>query len=169
MNNLIQQLTDNEKPFGLMSAEMQEAMLTIDKVEDIEQMVCRANLKIDWVSMSIRVDKNRCSHMEGTFRLRSDYAEEPEIVECEIKPQPCYAGNLGFATPFTDQYTATLLCDASKYPDFIGFKAHGWIWGCLYRNKKDPSMVHYMIKETDLPLYDVISMDGGKVLFRKTK
>ncbi len=162
--DVIQQLKENQRPFGLMSEEMQEWMLTVEKPEDIEQMVCRANLEIDWFSMSIRLDKGNCKHMEGTFHLRPDYAEEPEIEECEIRTDEygdlVYKGN-----------TANDINIDSAYhnPDFIGFNADDWIWGCLYKNKKDPSMVHYMIKEHDLPLYDVISLGGGKVLFRRQK
>ncbi len=88
MDNLIQQLKDNEKPFGLMSEEMREWMVTVEKPEDIEQMVCRVNLKIDWFSMCIKINKGNCNHMEGTFRLRPDYEDEPEIVECEITLNP---------------------------------------------------------------------------------
>ena len=118
MNNVIQQLKDNEKPFILMSEEMQEWMLTVEKPEDIEHMVCRVNLTIDWFSMSIRLDKGNCKHMEGTYRLRADYEDEPEIVECEIKPDD----QGWFKFKMRDGELAQFIHCAVNHPDFIGFK-----------------------------------------------
>ncbi len=112
-----------------------------------------------WVEIGM-ADRVFCH--ESAYRLRPAYEEEPEIVECEI--QKCIVNGLLYDTD-----GLLSIMEAPNDPDFIGFKAHGWIWGCLYRNKKDPSMVHYMIKEHDLPLYDVLSMVGGKVLFKRLK
>ncbi len=153
MNNVIQQLKDNEKPFKYWSEEMQaeakglpwKCFQVWGYVEGKEKWIMPAS---DTFSKSY------------TYRLRPDYAEKPEIVEIAIK-------QVGLSLTFLKDDNLRPVHAAPEYPDFIGFKAHGWIWGCLYRNKKDPSMVHYMIKETDLPLYDVISMVGGNVLFRK--
>ena len=66
--NIIQQLKDNEKPFGLMSEEMQEKANEIGCTEFDYYGTCV------WES-----------YLAGDFyndqacRLRSDYAEEPEI------------------------------------------------------------------------------------------
>ncbi len=72
--NIIEQLQANEKPFGLMSAEMQGEAKRIGKTKfehfnDCSKWVC-ANLP--------RFES------QSTYRLRFDYQEEPEIVECEI-------------------------------------------------------------------------------------
>ena len=154
--DIIQQLKVNCRPFGLMSEEMQE------KAKEIGEEVFNWWVAGDWTICPVAQFRS-----EATYRLCADYEEEPEIVECEIYLNPpnkeyCIYDKGG-------NHSAQNLCNAINDPDFIGFKKDGWIWGRLYRNKKDPSMVHYMIKETDLPLYEVISMVGGKVLFRRAK
>ena len=52
--------------------------------------------------------------MEGTFHLRPDYEDEPEIVECEIYRQSndLYYTHRGMCPIYT----------AFGDPDFIGFK-----------------------------------------------
>ncbi len=152
--NIIQQLKDNEKPFGLMSEEMQAKALEIGN--DNFHYYDSDGKWVPYPSGDFYTDQACC--------LRDTYEEEPEIVECEIRIDDygdlVYKGNTA----------NNINIDAAfHYPDFIGFNVDGWIWGCLYKNKKDPSMVHYMIKEHDLPLYDVISMDSGKVLLRRQK
>ena len=152
MDNLIQQLKDNEKPFGLMSEEMQVKANEIGCTE------------FDYYGTNVWE-----SYPSGDFyndqacRLRADYEDEPEIVECEIR---C---NDSVGKFYFDGLNMCPLSPVFNRPDFIGLNVDGRIFGCLYRNKKDPSMVHCMIKEDDLPLYDVISMVGGKVLFGRLK
>ncbi len=152
--NIIEQLKDNEKPFGRMSEEMQEKAKDIGKNNNFQRWVCLNNWSTAGDDVFI---------VGSTYRLRDDYEEEPEIEEVGIRN---VAGDLiykygGVGRRYLDM--------VFRDPDFIGFKKDGWIWGRLYRNKKGPSIVHCMIKEHDLLLYDVISMVDGKVLFRRAK
>ncbi len=161
--NIIEQLKKNEKPFGLMSEEMQAKARELGQGRFV-LFVCQGDGFWDY-----HFDHSGDFDNARTYRLRSDYAEEPEIV---IQEWPIFTkdGTLRFARHLADRDERGTEIDlAVRDPDFIGFNADGWIWGCLYKNKKDPSMVHYMIKEHDLPLYDVISLGGGKVLFRRQK
>ena len=66
MSNVIKQLKDNEKPFGLMSAEMQEKAKAIG-VAEFEQYRWNRG----WV---------RCHQFfdDSTIRLRAGYAEEQD-------------------------------------------------------------------------------------------
>ena len=79
MSNLIQQLKDNEKPFGLMSEEMQAAAKDISRVDF--QCYMRHGV---WLKCHIEPGEEDTWTDGITYRLRSDYADEPEIVECEI-------------------------------------------------------------------------------------
>ncbi len=78
MDNVIQLLKDNEKPFGLMSEEMQEKAKEIGRGEfDVYQAQ-------GW--------GNRCGgelYPANTYRLRADYKDEPEIVGCKIYQAEC--------------------------------------------------------------------------------
>ena len=156
---ILELLKTNRYAFGLMSAEMQEKAREIGAKS--EHFGCLATDKDEecWTGGI------RGRFVFGlTYRLRPDYEEEPEIVECEIYTD-CHSNLVYDGNGATETYIHT----ACRRVNFIGFNADGWIFGCLYRNKKDPSMVHCIIKEHELPLYDVISMVGGKVLFRRPK
>lgn len=166
--NLIQQLKDNRYAWGSwtdpecygpeLGARLQKALMEIT-AKDGPMAVQRFAGEQGWVECS-----NNNYATFATLRLRADYAEEPEIVECEI----FFSDDNGRLSHYDiDDGRHMSIDQAVSQPDFIGFKKDGWIWGCLYKNKKDPSMVHYMIKEHDLSLYDVIAMDGAKVLFRR--
>ncbi len=157
---IIEQLKANEKPFVLMSKEMQDAMLTIGQIEDIEQMICRANFEVDWCPMSIRVDRERCEYIEGTFRLRADYEEEPEIVEYKIKVGGCGA------LVYIEKCVPNDIEMAYHDPDFIGFKF------------EDGKILPYPIKYGDAHIQNICGLRdalGGKishathVLFRRTE
>ena len=71
MNNIIQQLKDNEKPFGLMSEEMQAKALEIGKSFFLFWDGDK------WVASGL------CAVFgdEYTYRLRDTYEDEPEIVD----------------------------------------------------------------------------------------
>ncbi len=74
MENIIQQLKDNEKPFGRMSEEMQEKAEKIKIVNfvvfnDLCSFVGHAHVRF---------------YYNQTYRLRADYENEPEIVEVRI-------------------------------------------------------------------------------------
>ena len=74
MKDVIQQLKDNEKPFGLMSEEMQAKARQIGKKQF-------DYYGVTWhgaIALSTDFD------YATTYRLRPDYEDEPEIEECEI-------------------------------------------------------------------------------------
>ena len=73
--DVIQQLKENCRPFGLMSKEMQKKMREIG---------IRRNFLFYGNSGDWPVGCGDVFHINSTYRLRPDYAEEPEIVECEI-------------------------------------------------------------------------------------
>ena len=146
---IIKALQENEKPFDEMTPELQKALLSIDP-EDVEA-------KRPW----LRITNSQYRPQSHTIhRLRPDYEPESEIVECEI-----YADDKCLAFDHPCGKRGMNLAYAASGPDFIGFKAHGWLWGCLYKNKEDASMVHCMILEKDLPLYYVLKPESP--LFRK--
>ena len=140
--NIIQQLKDNEKPFGLMSEEMQAKMDEIG----IENFIH---------------GKEWCVYV-----LRPDYAEEPEIVECEIILNP--ESNIwGYKCPYSgDPINADY---AHSCPGFrlTGFKfADGKIRSLpiMYSKFGD---VYYVATERHLGNYEVLHATA--VLFRRQK
>lgn len=73
----IEQLKNNEKPFGLMSKELQSAMAELDGAE---AMFGRFKSDKEWIPCG----SVKGFHNDATYRLRPDYQPEPSIVECEI-------------------------------------------------------------------------------------
>lgn len=68
---IIKALKENEKPFGLMSEEMQAAMKSVADDSNIQFWnIC------EWVK-----DIYPTWDGQNTYRLRPDYDEKPEIVE----------------------------------------------------------------------------------------
>ena len=117
MENIIQQLKDNEKPFGLMSEEMQEKASEIGRCANFKCLSGRT-----WASCT---SKANIFDYDRTYRLRPDYEDEPEIVECEIWADD---GHLHFRHRLGGglQHSIHQACD---HPDFIGFKFEdGQIW-----------------------------------------
>ena len=112
MDNLIEQLKKNEKPFGLMSEEMQV------KIKKIGKENCEYYSTTNMWFEGIRISG---FYNENTYRLRPDYAEKPEIEECEITLNP--ESNIwGYKCPCSgDPVNADL---AHSCPGFrlIGFK-----------------------------------------------
>ena len=74
MNDLIQALKKNEEPFGLMSEEMQAKAREINKGFE----VC---LQGGWAECGITGDFSA----EMAYRLRADYAEEPEVEKVGLE------------------------------------------------------------------------------------
>ena len=108
MSDVIQALKDNEKPFGLMTAEERQSCTDI------------AGDNFDWVDPSgewqgaIGVK----FHNHQTYRLRDDYKPEPEIVRIPIDPPSHSIRCLSFQK--SDNIRP--LTAAPEYPDFIGFE-----------------------------------------------
>ncbi len=80
MENLIQQLKDNERPFGLMSEEMQEKA---KEIECYNFLVYWENGKtIRWFPTDQYLSKGFMR--DKAYRLRADYEDEPEKIEVRI-------------------------------------------------------------------------------------
>ena len=72
--DIIKALKENEKPFGLMSKEMQEKAKEIGKTDfEYYKSDCGwvGTTSIEW-------------HNEVTYRLRPDYEETPDVVKCYL-------------------------------------------------------------------------------------
>ena len=108
--DIIKALKENEKPFSLMSEEMQAAVLEF-KFADLEWYTYGGTSNPHWETPSTGPTGSRIT----SYRLRPDYEEEPEVVKCEIK-----ADKHGFL--YVEMYGDIIyLNDACKYPSFIGF------------------------------------------------
>ncbi len=117
MTNVIQQLKDNEKPFGRMSAEMQKEAREIGKGKDFEvyQFSAGGFVRMTGVTTGAFIGDN-------TYRLRPDYADEPEIVEHRIY------GAEGHRHYVDGAAQVHSLHQAMDHDDFIGFKFED---GCI--------------------------------------
>lgn len=103
--DIIQQLKDNCRPFGLMSEEMQEKAKKIGIKQFSEYMLIG-----EWQHYD-----DTCWLLGTTYRLRPDYEEQPEIVECEIVKQGDHRHYRSGGT----QYSLHEACDRAA---FSGFK-----------------------------------------------
>ena len=117
MNNVIKQLKDNERPFGLMSTEMQDKASEIGKRDFQFYQYSAGGFK----AIAGQYDAGFVGDV--TYRLRPDYEDEPEIVECEIfEDSNC----LGFDGCKGIQ--GTEIANAVNHPDNIGFKFEDGTW-----------------------------------------
>ncbi len=161
MTNVIQQLKDNEKPFCLLSSEMQDFILGC-KAEDLEYLSSESGCE----SPVWRINANSPDEIKratiDTYRLRPDYADEPEIVEHRIY------GAEGHRHYVDGAAQVHSLHQAMDHDDSIGFRAEGWIWGRAYKSK-DTGNVCLMIPANLLSEYEVCDMANAHVLFRGTK
>jgi hypothetical protein len=111
--DIIEALKENEKPFGLMSKEMQDETEEIGK---INFLVSIANNGGEWVSTAPG-NKSLCP--SDVYSLRSDYKEEPEVVKVLIHPNSSgclvYDKADGVGMPWPP------ISRAVNDPDFIGF------------------------------------------------
>lgn len=112
--SIIRQLMDNEKPFGLMSEEMQE------KSKEIERGAG------DWFQHFLGRVWNNVSHIvsfnrKTTYRLRDTYTEELEIVECEITFNETY-GVWGYESPLDSGSVVAESARSCRGFRLIGFK-----------------------------------------------
>ncbi len=118
MIDLIQKLKDNRYPFGMWpdpecyGKELGEAMQA--KAEEIGitnnfRKFCGAGWGGIFKATGIKF------HREDTYRLREDYEEKPEIVECEVY---LIQGELHCKK----DEEVWILNQCCSSPDFIGFK-----------------------------------------------
>ena len=160
MNNVIQQLKDNEKPFGLMSEDMQEQAILLSRHE----FKCYMAHGV-WLAGGDEIE-----FVAGcTYRLRPDYEDEPEIEECEILGKDM--GCLKYYIEQDDEQDAVefMLEEAIRHPDFIGFKFED---GKLYPIStvykfKDKLITYYSIDIDRVDEYTVLH--ASHVLFRRNK
>ncbi len=155
--NLIQELKENERPFGLMSEEMQEKAREIGAEKFIKfhgegfgtnnghlEQVFTYRVRPDYAEKPEKAnavfasttdsEKDLMNNVVGVtahcqcgnvfcddvVHGKSQHAEKPEIVECEIEED---MDRLWFMPPDEDsEEPRDLICDVSRYPDFIGFK-----------------------------------------------
>jgi len=145
MSDLIKALKENEKPFGLMSEEMQDKAKKIGKDTKFERFYAS-----QW-----NVVNGELFSTNATYRLHPDYEEKPEIVECEVKP-PDTANMMWVDTsPLAERNAGSNtmdFCSCTMHPDFIGFKYEdgsiqsvprsfkgerdGEIWGSVLSSEK---------------------------------
>lgn len=110
--DIIKALKENEKPFGLMSAEMQAKARKIGQNQFWKYLVSEDGEQVGWTDACRNFDEYRSL----AFRLRPNYKEEPgiEMDFCEdckfINPDTeefCDEDSLKYAT-----------CKASKVPQY---------------------------------------------------
>lgn len=145
--DLIRALKQNEKPFGRMSDGKQIKAIRIGYLQFV--IYCPDE---KWRTPS--QDGFAADH---TYRLRSDYEEEPEIVECEISEKEIAGINYSeFTAP---DGIENLLEGACSYVDFIGLKYEDRLTGRLYRHKKT-GHIYETILLSQLNEYDVLMPDA---------
>lgn len=134
---IIDDLKQNEKAFGLMSVLMQEAARKIG--EKYFEQYGR-----NWNGLG-------GMHFADawTYRLRPDYQEEGGVEKHSIVS---VHGRLVY-----DFHGHTQIQDAPSRPNFIGYQTSGWIYGCVYKNKKDKDYVCLIIPAAELDQYEVLT------------
>ncbi len=169
MTNVIQQLKDNEKPFGLMSEEMQVKARGIEPPGNFLFFTpYRPNGGIEWAIMA--GEQNEL-HNHFTYRLRADYAEKPEIVECEVYTQK--SQRQGFYIIVFDFGDTTGL-GLAQYPDGytrVGFKFEdGTVFGKPVKYSV-PGITSkgYYAHYDDIKTGQALEHHATAVLFRRTK
>ena len=157
---IIDQLKQNEKPFGLMSEEMQAKARGIGITDNFRQFVGPG-----WGG--IYKATGLCFNPKTAYQLRADYEDEPEIVECEIYTQKDSVSGW-MQRRYMDAFgNSLLLSSAINNPDFIGFKFDD---GKMY-----PISTVYKFKGKDVTYYsiDIDRLDeytvlhAAHVLFKK--
>jgi hypothetical protein len=96
-----------------------------------------------------------------TYRLRPDYEEKPETVECEISEHTIPYPNLVFRY-LNDWWEISKACN---FPDFIGFKYEDGIIRALPRAYQLPTYVNWQFGTSDE--YEVLT--PTHVLFKGKK
>ena len=115
--NMIDRLKANEKPFGLMDKDMQEAAEEIGP-EYFEVYITNLSDECRWRTEGVHGKgfDSSCQKAQ-TYRLRPDYEPEPSIVECKIY-ELGEKGSLCFHRKGDKPWN---ISNAINYPDFIGF------------------------------------------------
>ena len=157
MENIIQLLKDNKKPFGLMSEEMQEKAISLGR-DHFEYYA----MDMEWHESNGPEFSRSLTH-----RLRPDYADEPEIVEYPIFE---FNGRLKYKQNLADGDDFGIDIDmAARNPDFIGFRfGDGKMYpiSTVYKFK-NKLITYYSIDIDRLDEYEVLHATA--VLFRRPK
>ena len=107
MNEQIERLKNNEKPFGLLSKEDQELLCEINNKYGLEWFDGSR-----WSTLSFRPwEIATCS----SFRIHKDYHPEPKVIRCEVYEE---SGWLWFGLPSGSDYT---IDEAVAIPNFIAY------------------------------------------------
>ena len=153
--NIIEQLKQNERPFGRMSEEMQEKAREVRIVNFV--------VFNDLCSFTGHIHARFYNNQ--TYRLHPDYEDEPEIVECEITEAD---GHLHFKYT-TDDGMRHAIHQACDHRDFIGFKFEDETQtvSCMPILYQMPGQTYpfYGIKSDDLGKAEVLH--ATHVLFRQ--
>ena len=159
MANLIQQLKDNERPFGLMSEEMQEKAKAIGFPGNF-----RTYLWPNFGGIIANLEYGYSGQL--TYCLRANYEDEPEIVERIIMPAEaglvCLSSVVGVEN--------LLISECVNDPDFVGFKFADGCWRTSPIYYQMPTMCNDQIhpnKTTDFA--EMIVLHASHVLFRRKK
>jgi len=154
---IIEALKGNELGICQMPTELREAMLKMDP--SLFECLMSHSPQDEQIWSDIGMVQAEWSKIQGVCacRLRSDYEEKPEIVECEVKANKT---DLEFQKGklWKPVYMAV------SYPDFKGFTDGEYLWGCMYKNKADGTMQAFILAR-DIEHWEVITPKA--VLFRK--
>ena len=159
---IIDQLKTNEKPFGLMSEEMQEKAREIGWASfwvytEFGQM--KMELPPVWGKHPKRFE------WDHAFRLRPDYEDEPEIVECEIVEYEILDGEHGRMAKTGDGLIP--IHEAFSQPDCIGFKFEDGMVAPVSIYYRDAGGGAYCKAATGLE--ELTVLHATHVLFRRRK
>ena len=155
--SIIEDLKKNEKPFGLMSEEMQE------KAKEIGFGHFERWIGGIWYNQDIND-----WYTDSSYRLRPDYTEEPEepeepeVVKCEVRNSD-EKGWLDFKQHGVEEYWSLYMAPAMK--DFIGFLYEdGYVCPELRGYENSDGQRVYAMLECDAPSHKVLT--PTHVLFR---
>ena len=157
---LIQALKNNEKSFGLMSKEMRIEAKKIGH----EAFDCfLGSIELPWQDAQGLLDYR-------TYRLRPDYTEEPEVVECEEWPIFQKWGTLRYARHLADRdEVGTNIDIAVRQINFIGFKYEDGKLNTeprMYKHKEHGTYLNMLnVEYFETNEYEVLAPTA--VLFRK--
>ena len=160
MTDLIQDLIKNERPFGLMSEEMQAKYGEIRRESKAGVDFLIYSTSRTWLPIS----NLNVPNANSTYRLRSDYEDKPGIVECKIEPDD-EDGFLVYSDPHEN--CMSQIHYAPMWPDFIGFKYEdGLITHAarMYKSKGNSYSCHAISKDDEFEDFEVLT--PTHVLFR---
>ena len=157
MDNLIKLLKKNEKPFGLMSEEMQEKQR---KMGDTDFQVFRSG---EW--MNYDASYPGCNSF--AYRLRDDYKDEPETT---IRQMEISANMSNCLCMYNDEgQSFGSIAKVHERADFTGFKFEdGTVMGSPVKySVPGMTLKGYYASYEDLKTSQALEHRATHVLFRK--